>query len=103
MLRSAVFTREPIERWSDRRIALLGDAAHAMAPFQAQGSAQAIEDAYVLAACLAADEDPTSAITRYESIRLTHAAELQGSAASAANTFYLPDGDEQQARDAAYA
>jgi salicylate hydroxylase len=103
MLRSAVFIREPIERWSSGRIALLGDAAHAMAPFQAQGSAQAIEDAYVLAACLADDEnDATAAIKGYEAIRLRHAAELQGSAQSAAESFYLPDGDEQRTRDAAY-
>jgi salicylate hydroxylase len=104
MLRGAVFIREPIERWSSARIALLGDAAHAMAPFQAQGSAQAIEDAYVLAACLADDEgDPITAIKRYESIRLSHTAELQGSSQSAAESFYLPDGEEQRARDAAYA
>jgi salicylate hydroxylase len=103
MLRGAVFVREPIERWSVGRIALLGDAAHAMAPFQAQGSAQAIEDAYVLAACLAEADDPLVAIDRYESIRLAHAAELQGSAASAANSFYLADGAEQAARDADYA
>jgi salicylate hydroxylase len=104
MLRGAVFVREPIERWSVGRVTLLGDAAHAMAPFQAQGSAQAIEDAYVLAACLADEEtDPIAAIGRYESIRLAHAAELQGSSRSAADTFYLPDGDEQRARDAAYA
>jgi salicylate hydroxylase len=104
MLRGAVFIREPIERWSVDRIALLGDAAHAMAPFQAQGSAQAIEDAYVLAACLADDPtDPIAAINRYESIRLTHTAELQNSSQSAAESFYLPDGDEQRARDAAYA
>jgi salicylate hydroxylase len=104
MLRGAVFVREPIERWSSGRIALLGDAAHAMAPFQAQGSAQAIEDAYVLAACLAKDgSDAVAAIERYEGIRLSHAAGLQGSSQSAAESFYLPDGDEQRARDAAYA
>jgi salicylate hydroxylase len=104
MLRGAVFIREPIERWSVGRIALLGDAAHAMAPFQAQGSAQAIEDAYVLAACLADDgTDAVAAIRRYESIRLAHTAELQGSSQSAAESFYLPDGNEQRTRDAAYA
>jgi 2-polyprenyl-6-methoxyphenol hydroxylase-like FAD-dependent oxidoreductase len=103
MLRSAVFIREPIERWSSGRITLLGDAAHAMAPFQAQGSAQAIEDAFVLGACLGDGSDTVTAIKRYEAIRLSHAAELQGSSQSAAESFYLPDGDEQRARDAAYA
>lgn len=103
MLRGAVFVREPIERWSEGRVTLLGDAAHAMAPFQAQGSAQAIEDAYVLAACLADTDDPLTALQRYESIRVAHSAELQSSSQTAAESFYLPDGDDQRARDAAYA
>ncbi len=106
MLRSAVFIREPIEHWSFGRVTLLGDAAHAMEPFQAQGAAQAIEDAYVLAACLgAARARPTrpARSRRYERIRLARAAELQGSARAAAESFYLPDGEEQRARDAAYA
>lgn len=85
---------------------LLGDAAHAMEPFQAQGAAQAVEDAYVLAACLGGAEgeaDPGGALRRYERIRLARAAELQGSSRAAAESFYLPDGEEQRARDAAYA
>ncbi len=104
MLRSAVYVRRPLDHWSFGRVTLLGDAAHAMEPFQAQGSAQAIEDAYVLAACLAAgDGDPASALRRYEEIRMSRATELQGSAAAAAGDFYLDDGAEQRARDAAYA
>jgi len=105
MLRSAVFIREPIEHWSFGRITLLGDAAHAMEPFQAQGAAQAVEDAYVLAACLSGlgETDPVGALRRYERIRLARAAELQGSSRAAAESFYLADGEEQRARDAAYA
>ena len=53
LLRGAVFVRRPLDDWAFGRIALLGDAAHAMEPWQAQGAAQAIEDAYVLAECLA--------------------------------------------------
>ena len=41
-LRGAVFVRRPIEHWSVKRVTLLGDAAHAMEPFQAQGAAQAM-------------------------------------------------------------
>ncbi|MBV8998448.1 MAG: FAD-dependent monooxygenase, partial [Solirubrobacterales bacterium] len=52
MLRGAVFVRRPLAHWSFGRVTLLGDAAHAMEPFQAQGAAQAVEDAYVLAECL---------------------------------------------------
>lgn len=102
-LRGAVFVRQPIEHWSFGRVTLLGDAAHAMEPFQAQGAAQAVEDAYVLAECLAADLDPPQAFRRYEQIRMSRAAELQESSAVAANIFYLPDGAEQRLRDARYA
>jgi len=102
-LRGAVFVRQPIEHWSFGRVTLLGDAAHAMEPFQAQGAAQAVEDAYVLAECLAADTDVEAAFARYEQIRMSRAEELQESSAAAANVFYLPDGDEQRQRDARFA
>jgi salicylate hydroxylase len=104
-LRSAVYVRQPLERWSFGRVTLLGDAAHAMEPFQAQGAAQAVEDAYVLAACLggAGDDAVPGALRRYEQVRMARATELQESASAAADAFYLPDGERQRARDAAYA
>jgi salicylate hydroxylase len=104
MLRGAVFVRRPLEHWSFGRVTLLGDAAHAMEPFQAQGAAQAVEDAYVIAECLAAGAaDPVAALQRYETIRMNRAAGLQTSSHAAAESFYLPDGEEQRERDAAYA
>jgi salicylate hydroxylase len=104
MLRGAVFVRRPLEHWSYGRVTLLGDAAHAMEPFQAQGAAQAVEDAYVLAECLAAEaDDPDAALRRYEVIRMNRAVGLQTSSHHAAESFYLPDGEEQRERDAAYA
>jgi salicylate hydroxylase len=102
-LRGAVFTRRPLDHWSFDRVTLLGDAAHAMEPFQAQGAAQAIEDAYVLAECLDADPDACAALRRYERIRMGRAEELQESSTAAAGIFYLPDGEEQRRRDAGYA
>ena len=102
-LRGAVFVRRPLERWSYGRVTLLGDAAHAMEPFQAQGAAQAVEDGYVLAHCLARHSaDPVEALRRYEEMRMVRAEDLQTSSHAAANVFYLPDGEEQRARDAAY-
>ena len=49
---SAFYDRDPLTHWTCGRIALLGDAAHAMLPFFAQGAAQAVEDAAILAGCL---------------------------------------------------
>lgn len=104
MLRGAVFVRRPLERWSFGRVTLLGDAAHAMEPFQAQGAAQAVEDAYVLAECVAADPgDVARAFARYEAVRTERGREIQQSSSGAANVFYLPDGPEQRERDARYA
>jgi salicylate hydroxylase len=105
VLRSAVFVRAPLAHWSSGRITLLGDAAHAMEPFNAQGAAQAIEDAYVLAECLAgtASAQAAGALRRYERARIARAGELQQSSAAAAGEFYLPDGAAQEARDARYA
>ncbi|HEY8706224.1 MAG TPA: FAD-dependent monooxygenase [Gaiellaceae bacterium] len=103
LLRGAVFVRRPLAHWTFGHVTLLGDAAHAMEPFQAQGAAQAVEDAFVLGECLAAARgDVPGALGRYESIRMARAEELQESSHAAANVFYLPDGDEQRARDASY-
>ena len=45
--------RDPLERWVDGNVALLGDACHPMTPYMAQGAAMAIEDAAILSRCLA--------------------------------------------------
>jgi salicylate hydroxylase len=104
VLRGAVYVRPPLASWVFGRVALLGDSAHAMAPFQAQGAAQAVEDAFVLAECVADEPgDLPSALRRYERTRMARAEALQTSSQSAADTFYLPDGEEQLARDAGYA
>jgi salicylate hydroxylase/6-hydroxynicotinate 3-monooxygenase len=48
----AILEREPLARWSQGRVVLLGDACHPMTPYMAQGAATSIEDAAVLARCL---------------------------------------------------
>jgi salicylate hydroxylase len=59
-----------LRRWSEARVALLGDAAHPVLPFLAQGAALAIEDAVTLARCMAAEPaDPALAFRHYETIR----------------------------------
>lgn len=103
-LRGAVFVRKPLAHWSFGRVTLLGDAAHAMEPFQAQGAAQAIEDAFVLGECLAGvgGADVEDALRRYERIRMGRAEDMQDSSRAAADTLYLPDGDLQRERDERY-
>jgi salicylate hydroxylase len=62
-----LYDRAPLDRWHTGRIVLVGDAAHPMLPFAAQGANQAIEDAAVLAACL---RHGAGALARYQRIRV---------------------------------
>jgi salicylate hydroxylase len=103
--RNSVFVRRPLSRWVFGRIVLLGDAAHAMEPFEAQGAAQAIEDSYALAECLggASRDDIETALARYQEIRIGRANDVQRSSSDAAEMFYLADGPAQRRRDADFA
>jgi salicylate hydroxylase len=66
----ALMIRGPMERWTKGRVTLLGDACHPTLPFLGQGGVMAIEDGYVIAACLKKYfADPASAFARYENIR----------------------------------
>ncbi|BBC31018.1 Salicylate 1-monooxygenase [Streptomyces graminofaciens] len=101
--RWALLDREPLDHWNRGNATLLGDAAHPMFPFFAQGAAQAIEDGAVLALCLAADPDnPITALGRYEELRRRRTARLQEVSHGRSHINHLPDGPEQQARDLAY-
>jgi salicylate hydroxylase len=60
---------DPARDWVKGRVVLLGDAAHAMPPSAAQGGAQAIEDAWVLARVLEAEPNPRVALAHYEQHR----------------------------------
>jgi len=64
-----LFDRDPLASWSSLRITLLGDAAHPMLPFMAQGAAMALEDAVVLARCLSSTPHPSDAFQSYEKAR----------------------------------
>jgi salicylate hydroxylase len=98
----ALFDRPPLERWSVGRTTLLGDACHPMLPFMAQGAAQAIEDGATLTACLVGTSraDIPMALHRYEQLRVPRASRVQAMSAANKTRFHLPDGPEQQERDA---
>ncbi len=66
----ALMVRPPMDRWTKGRITLLGDACHPTLPFLGRGAVMAIEDAYVVAACLKKYlGDPATAFARYEDLR----------------------------------
>jgi salicylate hydroxylase/6-hydroxynicotinate 3-monooxygenase len=89
----ALFERDPLPRWSDGRIALLGDACHPMTPYMAQGAASALEDAAVLARCIDAVEPDglQEAYQRYERVRKPRASAIQ--AGSSANNWLRDKAD----------
>ena len=101
----ALFDRDPLPQWSEGRITLLGDACHAMLPYMAQGAVQSIEDGAALAACLKGIDRAgvASALRRYEAVRKPRATQVQAMARGNAHAFHLPDGPEQERRDAALA
>jgi len=89
--RWALHDRDPVPRWSGHRVTLVGDAAHPMLPFVAQGAAQAIEDAEALAHHLD--------FARYTVERRPRVARVAAVAQAGLHDYHLSDGPEQQARD----
>ena len=86
----SLFRLKPLPRWTDGRMALLGDAAHPVLPHLAQGAALAIEDAITLAASLkASGGDPAAAFPRYQSLRMDRAARIQAQAARFGRMYHL--------------
>ncbi|MDB5595928.1 MAG: monooxygenase FAD-binding [Hyphomicrobiales bacterium] len=90
-----LFDRTPTSRWSIGRVALLGDAAHPMLPFFAQGAAQAIEDAAALGAAFTARGaggplDVQTALAAYEAKRVARAGRVQLASRRQGTIYHLP-------------
>ena len=101
--RWALHDLAPLERWHTDRVVLMGDAAHAMVPHQGQGANQTIEDAIVLADCLAGDRRPARrrcAPTR--SAGASGRRRVQRWSRRTADLMHLPDGPEIAPRDAVF-
>jgi salicylate hydroxylase len=79
VMKSALYIRDPLKRWSHGAVTLLGDACHPMMPFMAQGACQAIEDAVVLARALdgAKASNAADMLQRYEETRKPRTAAIQ--------------------------
>lgn len=73
ILRNAAYDRPAAARWGCGAVTLLGDAVHPMTPNLGQGGCMAVEDAAVLARCLAKYRDARAALRAYESRRRTRA------------------------------
>jgi salicylate hydroxylase len=93
----ALFDRDPLPRWSEDRVVLLGDACHPMPPFQAQGAAMAIEDAIVLAKCLQVHGVSQASLTLYERIRKPRTTRVLASARANMGVFHRSNAITQAA------
>lgn len=87
--RWALYDRPPLPRRSEGRTVLLGDACHPLLPFLAQGAAMAIEDAAVLAQCMAAGRELAANLRRYEDLRRGRVSWVQAGSRRNARIFHL--------------
>ena len=84
-----LFDRPPLPHWNAGRVALLGDAAHPMLPFLAQGAGQAIEDAAALAAALGESRDVAAALAVYSRARGARAALVQARSRRQGDIYHM--------------
>lgn len=93
--------RDPVDNWIKGPVALLGDAAHLMLQYMAQGAAMAMEDAVALGvACDATPNDFEKAFKRYQDMRLVRASRVHISANSlVGQIFHVPDTVERLVRN----
>lgn len=97
-----LYTHDPLPTWHFNRVVGVGDAVHPMLPYVAQGAAQGVEDAAVLAVALKQTPDISLALDVWEYLRKPRGEALQRSGAGMRTALHLPNGPEQRARDAAW-
>lgn len=76
IIKWGLYDRVPLASWTEGRVTMLGDAAHAMLPFLGMGAAMAVEDGYVLSQMLARHGDVTAALAAYEAQRIPRTAQV---------------------------
>jgi salicylate hydroxylase len=91
--------REPTTNWVDGKVALLGDSAHPMLQYFAQGACMALEDAVCLADMFETHQDTGQALRAYQSRRLARTARVQISSRLIGDFIYHPDGAKAKVRD----
>jgi len=86
--RWALFDRHPLGRWTDDRVALLGDACHPTLPFMAQGAVMAMEDAFVLAKAVSGSSSVPQGLLDYQALRMPRTSALQAAAVKNMSLFH---------------
>ena len=95
--------RQPVDNWIQGRTALLGDAAHFMLQYMAQGAAMAMEDAVCLGMCADAAANFEEAFVEYQRRRIVRATRVQVSANELVGMiFHVPDGLQREVRNDIY-
>jgi salicylate hydroxylase len=93
--------RDPIEKWVDGRVTLLGDAAHPMLQYFAQGACMALEDGVCLAqAMMACGGEIETALNSYQSQRVIRTARVQLQSRAIGEHIYHPSGAHAAVRNA---
>ena len=94
----SLFELPPLKTWVDDRVVLLGDAAHPVLPFLAQGAVLALEDALTLARCLSDRDDVGAALQTYQTARSRRAGSVQAASRRNGGIYHL-DGRMRRARN----
>jgi len=99
-----LFTHSHLSTWvhSSGKLCLIGDAAHAMTPYLAQGAAMGIEDAFILGSLLSAYPSPSilpQTLHRYEELRIERAKKVAHASIDSRWFTQMEDGLKQEERD----
>jgi 2-polyprenyl-6-methoxyphenol hydroxylase-like FAD-dependent oxidoreductase len=96
----ALYDRDPVPKWSDGPVTLLGDAAHPMLPFTAQGAAMALEDAVCLGDVLHDERNFVDAFARFSALRTERTGQVQLISRMMSDRIYHLAGDQAVERNA---
>jgi 2-polyprenyl-6-methoxyphenol hydroxylase-like FAD-dependent oxidoreductase len=92
--------RDPVDKWVDGNVALLGDAAHPMLQYMAQGACMAMEDGVCLADALATHDTLAAGLENYRARRVLRTARVQLTSRAMGDHVYHPAGPHAALRNA---